>query len=62
MGTVRTDLRTSGNICTLSLILTLTQKCVGNNGFSGVDGGPTIPDEILAEVKIMVPNTPQLIG
>jgi hypothetical protein len=26
MGTVRTDLRTLGNICTLALILTLMQK------------------------------------
>jgi len=62
MGTVRTDLRTLGNICTLALILTLIQKCVSNNGFEGIDGRPALPDEILAEVKIMVSNTSQLIG
>jgi hypothetical protein len=56
MGTVRTDLRTSGNICTLALILTLIQKCVSNNDIDSFDGGPTLQDEILDEVKIMVPN------
>ena len=60
MGTVRTDLRTLGNICTLALILTLIQKCVSNNGFD--DGRPALPDEILAEVKVIVSNTSQLIG
>ena len=41
---------------------THTKKCVSNNGFEVIDGRPALPDEILAEVKIMVSNTSQLIG
>ena len=49
METAWTDLRTSGNICTLALsnnTNTHTTKCLRNNGFDGIDGGPTLPDEI----------------
>jgi hypothetical protein len=47
MGTVRTDF--SGNVCSLALSTntnTHTKKCVSNNGFEGIDGGPALPDEI----------------
>jgi hypothetical protein len=47
--TVRTDLSTSWNVCTLALSTntnTHTKKCVSNNGFEGIDGGPALPDEI----------------
>ena len=49
MGTVRAELRTSGNVCTLALSTntnTHTKKCVSNNGFEGIDGGHDLPDEI----------------